>query len=66
MACLATVPRVGLGGQILATVSRRSGQLGLERVTVHPSPGAVSAYERAGFELSPYPLCRPIPRQSSN
>lgn len=52
----------GVGAQILAAVSRRTGQLGLERVTVHSSPGAVSAYARAGFELSPYALCRPTPR----
>lgn len=51
----------GLGSQILAAVSCRSSQLGLERVTVHSSPGAVSAYERAGFEVSPLLLCRPTP-----
>lgn len=51
-----------VGGQILAAVSRRSGQLKLERVTVPSSPDAVPAYERAGFELSPYVLCRPTPR----
>ncbi|MCL2584497.1 MAG: GNAT family N-acetyltransferase [Streptosporangiales bacterium] len=53
----------GLGGQILTAVSRQAGQLELERVTVHSSPGAVSAYERAGFEVSPLLLCRPTPRE---
>jgi GNAT superfamily N-acetyltransferase len=43
----------GLGGQIVTAILSLAGQLGLERVTVHSSPRAVSAYSRTGFAVSP-------------
>jgi GNAT superfamily N-acetyltransferase len=42
----------GVGARMLDAVLRQAFDLGLERVTVHSSPGAITAYERAGFELS--------------
>jgi len=42
----------GIGGQILAAVLERAFEAGLERVTVHSTAGAVTAYERAGFVAS--------------
>jgi GNAT superfamily N-acetyltransferase len=42
----------GVGGRILAAVLERAFEAGLERVTVHSTAGAVTAYERAGFAAS--------------
>ena len=53
--CVYVVPaerNSGIGGRILRSVLGRAGDLGLERVTVHSSPDAVTAYERAGFAAS--------------
>jgi GNAT superfamily N-acetyltransferase len=53
--CVYVVPgerNTGLGGQIVTAVLRLADQLGLERVTVHSSPRAVSAYSRTGFVVS--------------
>lgn len=46
----------GLGGQIIAAILSLADDLGLERVTVHSSPRAVSAYSRTGFAVSPFLL----------
>jgi GNAT superfamily N-acetyltransferase len=57
--CAYVVPggrSAGLGGRIVAAVLGLAGQLGLERVTVHSSPRAVSAYSRTGFAVSPHLL----------
>jgi GNAT superfamily N-acetyltransferase len=53
--CVYVVPAerdAGVGARMLDTVLRQAFDLGLERVTVHSSPGAITAYERAGFEVS--------------
>lgn len=42
----------GIGGRMLAVVLGRAFEAGLERVTVHSTAGAVTAYERAGFAAS--------------
>lgn len=42
----------GVGGRMLAAVLERAFEAGLERVTVHSTAGAVTAYERAGFAAS--------------
>ncbi|PXA67349.1 GNAT family N-acetyltransferase [Cryobacterium arcticum] len=42
----------GVGGRMLDAVLRRAFGLGLERVTVHSTPGAITAYTRAGFASS--------------
>ncbi|WEO78931.1 GNAT family N-acetyltransferase [Cryobacterium sp. SO2] len=42
----------GIGGRMLAAVLERAFAAGLERVTVHSTTGAVTAYERAGFAAS--------------
>lgn len=42
----------GTGGRMLAAVLERAFDTGLERVTVHSTTGAVTAYERAGFAAS--------------
>jgi len=42
----------GIGGRILAAVLELAFEAGLERVTVHSTAGAVTAYERAGFAAS--------------
>ena len=39
----------GIGGRMIEAVVAHAFALGLERVTVQSSPGAVSAYVRAGF-----------------
>lgn len=39
----------GVGGRLIDAVLERAAELGLERVTVHSSPRAVSVYERHGF-----------------
>lgn len=46
----------GLGRRIIAAILELADQLGLERVTVHSSPQAVSAYGRSGFAVSPHLL----------
>nr|WP_297367437.1 GNAT family N-acetyltransferase [Cryobacterium sp.] len=53
--CVYVVPAErdsGVGGRMLAAVLARAVEIGLEHVTVHSSPGAVTAYERAGFSAS--------------
>ncbi|WP_130177386.1 GNAT family N-acetyltransferase [Cryobacterium sp. SO1] len=42
----------GIGGRMLAAVLERAFDAGLERVTVHSTAGAVTAYERVGFAAS--------------
>jgi hypothetical protein len=42
----------GVGALMLDAVLRQAFDLGLERVTVHSSPGAITAYVRAGFAFS--------------
>lgn len=42
----------GTGGRMLAAVLAHAFEAGLERVTVQSTPGAVTAYERAGFAAS--------------
>ena len=42
----------GVGALMLDAVLRQAFDLGLERVTVHSSPGAITAYVRAGFAVS--------------
>jgi GNAT superfamily N-acetyltransferase len=42
----------GIGSELVAAVKREAAELGLERLVVHSSPGAVSAYDRAGFVSS--------------
>lgn len=54
--CLYVVPEArdgGLGGLLIEAILRLATELGLERVTVHSSERAVSAYERHGFAVSP-------------
>ncbi|MGG7575711.1 GNAT family N-acetyltransferase [Streptomyces sirii] len=43
----------GLGGKLIEAVLAWASDLGLERVTVHSSDRAVSAYSRHGFAVSP-------------
>lgn len=43
----------GLGRQLVTAILGLASQAGLERVTVHSSSRAVSAYARAGFAYSP-------------
>ncbi|MBB5955759.1 GNAT superfamily N-acetyltransferase [Saccharothrix tamanrassetensis] len=43
----------GLGGELIKAVLAWASDLGLERVTVHSSDRAISAYSRHGFEVSP-------------
>lgn len=43
----------GLGGELIEAVLAWASELGLERVTVHSSDRAVSAYSRHGFAVSP-------------
>lgn len=43
----------GLGGQLIEAVLGLARELGLERVSVHSSDRAVSAYSRHGFAVSP-------------
>lgn len=43
----------GLGGELIEAVLAWARDLGLERVTVHSSDRAVSAYSRQGFGVSP-------------
>jgi GNAT superfamily N-acetyltransferase len=53
--CVYVVPAerdAGVGGRMLAAVLAHASEAGLERVTVQSTPGAVTAYERAGFAAS--------------
>jgi GNAT superfamily N-acetyltransferase len=53
--CVYVVPAerdAGIGGRMLETVLALAFEAGLERVTVQSTPGAVTAYERAGFAAS--------------
>jgi GNAT superfamily N-acetyltransferase len=53
--CVYVVPAerdAGVGGRMLAAVLVRAADAGLQRVTVQSTPGAVTAYERAGFAAS--------------
>ncbi|GAA4535202.1 GNAT family N-acetyltransferase [Amycolatopsis samaneae] len=43
----------GLGGRLIAKTLELARKLGVERVTVHSTARAVSAYSRAGFAVSP-------------
>lgn len=43
----------GVGSRMLAAVLQLAREQGLERVTVHSSPGAITAYTRSGFEVTP-------------
>lgn len=50
--CAYVVPGLrgrGIGGRLIDAVLARAAEHGIERVTVHSSPRAVSAYERHGF-----------------
>ena len=40
----------GIGGRLIDALVESARNAGAEFVTVHSSPGAVTAYERAGFE----------------
>ena len=54
--CVYVVPEArdsGLGGRLIDGILGLAAELGLERVTVHSSERAVTAYERGGFEVSP-------------
>ncbi|MQA09953.1 MAG: GNAT family N-acetyltransferase [Pseudonocardiaceae bacterium] len=54
--CVYVVPHErdsGLGGRLIASVLQLGRELGLERVTVHSSTRAISAYTRHGFTTSP-------------
>lgn len=42
----------GVGSRLIEAVLALAGELGLERVTVHSSSRAITAYERAGFAVS--------------
>ncbi|MFG2966305.1 MULTISPECIES: GNAT family N-acetyltransferase [unclassified Streptomyces] len=55
----------GLGGRLIDAVLDRARELGLERVTVHSSPRAISAYSRHGFESSPRLLHARVARTTS-
>lgn len=62
--CVYVVPEErsgGLGGLLLDAVLALARELGLERVTVHSSDRAVSAYTRAGFARSPHLLQADVP-----
>ena len=54
--CVYVVPdarNAGLGGRMIDAVLKLADELGLERVTVHSSPSAITAYTRHGFAASP-------------
>lgn len=54
--CVYVVPderNTGLGGRLIDAVLELARELGLERVTVHSSARAISAYSRHGFAVSP-------------
>ncbi|RKT52655.1 acetyltransferase (GNAT) family protein [Saccharothrix australiensis] len=46
----------GVGARLIGAALALARELGLERVTVHSSARAVSAYARGGFEVSPHLL----------
>jgi GNAT superfamily N-acetyltransferase len=53
--CVYVVPEArdgGLGGLLIDAILRLAAELELERVTVHSSERAVTAYERKGFAVS--------------
>jgi GNAT superfamily N-acetyltransferase len=57
--CVYVIPRErnsGVGRLIIAAVLELADQLRLERVTVHSSPRAVTAYARGGFAASSHLL----------
>lgn len=54
----------GLGGRIIEAVLELADELGLERVTVHSSPRAITAYTRYGFAPSPRLLQAEVARPS--
>lgn len=43
----------GWGGMLIDALIELAGALQVERVTVHSSAGAISAYRRVGFDTSP-------------
>ncbi|HEY2062267.1 MAG TPA: GNAT family N-acetyltransferase [Amycolatopsis sp.] len=54
--CVYVVPEersAGAGGRLIDAVLELARTLGLERVTVHSSVRAISAYARQGFAVSP-------------
>jgi GNAT superfamily N-acetyltransferase len=54
--CVYVVPgerNTGLGGMLIDAVLARATEVGLERVVVHSSERAITAYARHGFEVSP-------------
>jgi GNAT superfamily N-acetyltransferase len=51
-----TLRNGGVGGQLIDQLVRLAREQGAEHVTVHSSPGAVTAYERAGFQRDPLML----------
>jgi GNAT superfamily N-acetyltransferase len=54
--CVYVVPderNNGLGGRLIDVILELAHELGLERVTVHSSARAISAYARHGFAVSP-------------
>lgn len=56
MQCVYVIPEernTGLGSLLVDAVNERAKELGLERVTVHSSSRAVSAYARYGYAVSP-------------
>jgi GNAT superfamily N-acetyltransferase len=66
--CVYVVPNernTGLGGQLIDAVLELARGLGLERVTVHSSARAISAYSRHGFAASPRLLQADVAHSSS-
>ncbi|MEO3813052.1 GNAT family N-acetyltransferase [Sphaerisporangium sp. B11E5] len=55
----------GLGGQLIQAVLAAGRDLGLERITVHSSDQAISAYCRHGFTSSPRLLQADITQNSA-
>ena len=68
MQCVYVVPEErngGLGGRLVDAVGTLATELRLERVTVHSSSRAVSAYARYGYEVTPklrQIVVKPAPR----
>jgi GNAT superfamily N-acetyltransferase len=65
--CVYVVPHArntGLGGRIIGAVLELAAELGLERVTVHSSARAITAYTRHGFAASPRLLPVGLPYRS--
>ena len=52
----------GIGAALIAAVTDAAGDAGAERVTVHSSSRARSAYERAGFSPEPRLMLVELPR----